>query len=102
MKNILFSATILLLVNLMVSVAYAHSTPLNSMAIAACEAKEKSQDCEYSGHHNDLYIGTCQLATETKLVCVRNKPIQKSEGGLEKLELNRNPNKKNKQLHPTQ
>ncbi|MDO6682633.1 MULTISPECIES: hypothetical protein [unclassified Oceanobacter] len=105
MKNNLFSISILLLSNAMCSWAYAHSLPLNSMAIEACQAKEKSQDCQYSGHHNDLYIGTCQLATETKLICVRNKPIQKIEDDMVKLEVNKkieNSNEHNQQMQTTQ
>lgn len=63
------------------SEAYAHSQPLNDVAVKACQEKAKSQVCQYTGHHNDLYMGTCQLASEKKLICVRNKPIQKIEEG---------------------
>lgn len=59
--------------------AIAHSFPLNKVAEDVCHDKNQSHVCEYSGHHNDLYIGTCQLITEEKLICVSNKPIQITE-----------------------
>ena len=61
------------------STAYAHSGSLNKIAVDVCKQKQKSQSCQYEGGHNDLYIGTCQLMSETDLICVRNKPIQKIE-----------------------
>jgi hypothetical protein len=60
---------------LLASDALAHSGPLNSLALKACEAKKRSSACQYEGVHNDLYIGTCQYMAEA-LMCVRNKPIQ--------------------------
>lgn len=54
----------------------AHGGPLNEQAVQACLTKQRSQACQYQGHHNDLYIGTCQYLTEQSLMCVRNKPIQ--------------------------
>ncbi|TXR54870.1 hypothetical protein [Reinekea thalattae] len=56
--------------------AVAHGGPLNEQAVQACIAKTVSENCQYQGHHNDLYIGTCQYLTEQSLMCVRNKPIQ--------------------------
>ena len=61
------------------SFAHAHSGPLNNVAMKVCEAKVRSQACQYEGGHNDLYIGTCQYISDTDLICVRNKPIQKIE-----------------------
>jgi len=58
--------------------SYAHGGGLDKSALAACDTKKKSQECKYEGHHNDLYIGTCQYASEDLLICVRNKPIQHS------------------------
>lgn len=77
MKKVFIGFIILL--TFFVSYSQAHSLPLNQVALKACQEKERSQACRYSGHHNDLYIGTCQLVTEKKLICVRNKPIQKYE-----------------------
>ncbi|MEG3753246.1 hypothetical protein [Psychromonas arctica] len=58
------------------NVAFAHSGPLNKLALAACTEKARSQACQYEGVHDDLYIGTCQYMS-TALMCVRNQPIQK-------------------------
>ena len=79
MRKCLFTAMIILFGNVLSSSACAHALPLNSLAITACQTKEKSQACQYADHHNDLYLGTCQLVTETQLICVRNKPIQKAD-----------------------
>lgn len=57
--------------------ASAHSAPLNKQAMQACKEKQKSQACQYEGHHDDLYIGTCQYVSDENLICVRNKPIRK-------------------------
>ncbi|WP_413698850.1 hypothetical protein ACLKMH_14800 [Psychromonas sp. KJ10-10] len=56
--------------------AQAHSGHLNEKSIAVCVDKERSNNCQYEGAHNDLYIGSCQYMVET-LICVRNQPIQK-------------------------
>jgi hypothetical protein len=56
---------------------WAHSAPLDTQALDVCKLKEKSQSCQYQGHHNDLYIGTCQLVDDQNLTCVRNQPIIK-------------------------
>jgi len=61
--------------------AAAHSVPLNKEALAACVDKQRSAACRYQGHHEDLYIGTCQYASDEKLICVRNKPIQSTASG---------------------
>lgn len=61
------------------SYSHAHSGSLNKVAVDVCKQKEKSQSCQYQGVHSDLYIGTCQLISETDLICVRNQPIQKIE-----------------------
>jgi len=58
--------------------ANAHGGNLSQPALKACEDKKRSQECQYEGHHNDLYIGTCQFVSEDTLICVRNKPIQNS------------------------
>jgi hypothetical protein len=71
---ILFAIVSLLLVNN----AYAHSIPLNKIAVKACENKARSATCEYEGGHHDLYIGTCQHMS-SDLICVRNQPIKKIE-----------------------
>lgn len=57
------------------SYVQAHSGPLNEIAIKVCDAKERSQACQYEGSHNDLYIGSCQYMSST-LMCVRSQPIQ--------------------------
>lgn len=95
MKYSLVSMFFLFSINFMASAVYAHSLPLNIVAVEACEQKKKSQVCQYSGHHGDLYIGTCQLVTQEKLICVRNKPIQKIEADTVKskvVETNENSN----------
>jgi len=80
MKNINLSRGFCLTMLLTVtSYAGAHSAPLGNEALQACFDKQKSQYCEYKGHHNDLYIGTCQYIDEQQLVCVRNKAKQKEE-----------------------
>jgi hypothetical protein len=56
--------------------AGAHGGSLNQQALDACLEKQHSEGCQYEGHHNDLYIGTCQYVSEEDLICVRNKPIQ--------------------------
>ncbi|RVU84617.1 hypothetical protein EOL70_10170 [Leucothrix sargassi] len=61
---------------LCIGVASAHSGAPNGAALLACEAKERSQACQYEGAHSDLYIGTCQYMPD-RLLCVRNQPIQK-------------------------
>lgn len=61
--------------------AYAHSAPLNKVAMEACKEKQKSQVCQYQGHHDDLYLGTCQYVSDENLICVRNKPMRKIESG---------------------
>ncbi len=66
--------------SLTASNSYAHSGSLNKVAVETCAEKVKSQVCQYQGGHSDLYIGTCQLISDTDLICVRNKPIQKIEG----------------------
>ena len=76
MKNILIRSLLIALTSLTGYKVHAHSLPLNKMAVKACQEKTRSQTCQYSGHHDDLYIGTCQFASEKKLICVRNKPIQ--------------------------
>ena len=58
------------------NLAFAHSGPLNKLALAACNEKLRSQACQYEGVHDDLYIGKCQYMS-TALMCVRNQPIQK-------------------------
>jgi hypothetical protein len=37
-------------------------------------------------NHDDLYIGTCQYASDENLICVRNKPIQKIDSDEVKLD----------------
>ncbi len=65
--------------SLTASNSHAHSGSLNKVAVDVCKEKVKSQACQYEGGHSDLYIGTCQLISDTDLICVRNKPIQKIE-----------------------
>lgn len=59
------------------SYSHGHSGSLNKVAVDVCEKKVKSQACQYEGGHSDLYIGTCQYISETDLICVRNRAIQK-------------------------
>ena len=72
---------------LAVGYACAHSAPLSRVAVEACKEKEKSQVCQYEGHHDDLYLGTCQYVSDQDLICVRNKPIQKMYSGKVKSEV---------------
>lgn len=62
------------------SYSHGHSGSLNKVAMGVCEEKVKSQACQYEGGHSDLYIGTCQYISETDLICVRNRAIQKIVG----------------------
>ena len=61
--------------------ANAHGGNLSESALEASEDKKRSQECKYEGHHDDLYIGTCQYVSEDILICVRNKPIQHLKRG---------------------
>ncbi|MDO6459140.1 hypothetical protein Q4485_00365 [Granulosicoccaceae sp. 1_MG-2023] len=54
--------------------AHAHSAPIPGASLEACDARAKSDACEYKGQHGERYIGTCQWMAES-LMCVRNKPI---------------------------
>ncbi len=63
--------------SLTASNSYAHAGSQNKVAVEVCAEKVKSQACQYQGGHSDLYIGTCQLISDTDLICVRNQPIQK-------------------------
>ena len=57
------------------SYSFAHSIPLNEIAVKACDNKQRSDQCQYEGGHDDLYIGSCQYMSDS-LMCVRNQPIQ--------------------------
>ena len=70
---------------------YAHSIPLNTHAVKACESKARSASCQYEGGHNDLYIGTCQYMS-SNLLCVRNQPIKKIKAAFEQSKLNEKEN----------
>ncbi len=80
LKSALFVFLAVFSLSLTASNSYAHSGSLNKVALEVCEEKVKSQACQYEGGHRDLYIGTCQLISETDLICVRNQAIQKIEG----------------------
>ena len=56
--------------------AFAHSSIINNKAWQVCENQAKSDACEYTDNHEDIYRGSCQLMSE-KLLCVRNQPIVK-------------------------
>ncbi len=56
------------------SYSYAHSGSTTKAAWDACDNKSKSESCEYSGAHDDLYRGTCQSISQS-MICVRNEPI---------------------------
>ncbi|MBU2978727.1 hypothetical protein [Alteromonas sp. C1M14] len=75
-QTILGPSAVALLLLLIAGKAAAHAGPLNKAAMAVCQEKQRSASCQYEGHHNDLYIGTCQYVTDEDLICVRNKPIQ--------------------------
>lgn len=60
------------------SYSHAHTASTNKAAWEVCENKVKSESCQYTGHHDDLYIGSCQVISKSML-CVRNQPIQKAE-----------------------
>ncbi len=74
--------------------SHAHSGSLNKVAVDVCKEKEKSQSCRYEGGHSDLYIGSCQLISDTDLICVRNKPIQKIESANNETEKDHSVRKK--------
>lgn len=61
--------------------AHAHSGHLDKAALEVCKERTRSQACEYTGHHDDLYIGTCQYISDRALTCVRNQPIRKTRPG---------------------
>lgn len=69
--------------------AFAHSAPLNKVAMEACKEKQKSQACQYEGHHDDLYIGTCQYVSDENMTCVRTKPIRKIDSDEVKSEVHK-------------
>lgn len=79
LKKTLFAIPATLIVLLSAGYAYAHAGPANEAAVTACEEKERSQSCEYTGGHNDLYIGFCRyrFMTGDELICVRTEPIRK-------------------------
>jgi hypothetical protein len=58
--------------------ALAHSSVINNKAWQVCESSMRSDSCEYTDNHHDIYRGTCQVMSE-KLLCVRNQPIVKSD-----------------------
>ena len=62
-------------------VAYAHTGHTNEGAVLSCETKKRSQSCQYTGGHNDLYIGFCRYRymTGDDLICVRTEPIRKAD-----------------------
>ncbi len=60
----------------MPQLASAHSSVTNNKAWQVCENQAKSDACEYTDNHENIYRGTCQLMSE-KLLCVRNHPIVK-------------------------
>lgn len=78
-RKSLWLAAMILPLLLITQKAAAHAGPLNMVAMAVCKNKQRSQACQYEGHHNDLYIGTCQYMSDEDLICVRNKPIQQIE-----------------------
>ncbi|PWQ95700.1 hypothetical protein [Leucothrix arctica] len=59
------------------SYSYAHSGSTGNEPWKACTAKQKSQACEYTGAHDERYIGTCQ-SISLHMMCVRNQPIIQS------------------------
>ena len=73
-SSLLFALAMLL----PVSYAQAHSGLTSGIAWEVCEDKPRSEACEYSNAHGDLYIGTCQ-SISSHMLCVRNKPIVKSK-----------------------
>jgi hypothetical protein len=67
----------------MPQIASAHASIINNKAWQVCENHMKSDSCEYTDNHEDIYRGTCQLMSE-KLLCVRNQPIEKADPDAEK------------------
>jgi len=63
---------------------FAHSGSSTNAAWEVCEEKKKSAQCEYKGYHEERYIGSCQLIA-SKMMCIRNQPIQPAVGKPEKL-----------------
>ena len=58
-------------------IASAHASILNNEARLVCENSMRSDSCEYTNNHEDIYRGTCQMMSD-KLLCVRNQPIEKA------------------------
>ncbi len=67
----------------MPQISSAHSAIINNKAWEVCENHAKSDSCEYTDNHENIYRGTCQLMSE-KLLCVRNQPIEKGNLGAAK------------------
>lgn len=55
----------------------AHSADTNKVAWQACDTKVVSENCSFENANSDVYRGTCQLMSDS-LMCVRNRPIEKS------------------------
>jgi len=56
----------------------AHASILNNDAWQVCENRTRSNSCEYTDNHENIYRGTCQVMSD-KLLCVRNQPIEKAD-----------------------
>lgn len=60
------------------STLMAHDGHSHEAPWKACEESKKEDKCSYTNGNGDLFQGTCQSFKET-LMCVRNKPIVKSQ-----------------------
>ncbi len=57
--------------------AFGHADHVDNAAWTACEAAALADACEYTDHDDDLYRGSCRLVSDA-LLCVRNRPIERS------------------------
>lgn len=55
-----------------------HDSPAHEAPWAVCAEQKLGDYCEYENGIRELFRGTCR-AIDTHLLCVRNKPIIKSE-----------------------
>jgi len=51
---------------------------LSNDAWQVCEDCARSNSCEYTDNHENIYRGTRQVMSD-KLLCVRNQPIDKAD-----------------------
>lgn len=58
-----------------------HSASINKEPWLVCENQTRSDVCEFTDNHQNIYRGTCRVMSE-ELMCVRNQPIEKAESDM--------------------